>query len=47
LTEYQIDGGIICNNPAMYAYEMAVYLYNQNKNDITVISLGTGEKLYN
>ena len=30
----------------MYAYEMAVYLYNQNKNDITVISLGTGEKSY-
>ena len=46
LVEYQIDGGIICNNPALYAYEMAVYLYNINKNDVTMISLGTGEKDY-
>lgn len=27
--EMQIDGGIICNNPALYAYEMAKNFHNQ------------------
>jgi len=38
--ETLIDGGIICNNPAMYAYLHAEnYL---NKGYIRVLSLGTG-----
>jgi patatin-like phospholipase/acyl hydrolase len=35
-----VDGGIICNNPAFYAYVMAKYFYNQT--DVRVLSLGTG-----
>ena len=42
LSELLIDGGIICNNPALYAYEMAHQMYNHTK--IRVLSLGTGEK---
>jgi patatin-like phospholipase/acyl hydrolase len=38
--ELQIDGGVICNNPALYAYEMARDLYGYKK--IRVLSLGTG-----
>ena len=41
-TEMQIDGGIICNNPALYAYELAKNYRGHDK--IRVISLGTGEK---
>ena len=40
-TELQIDGGIICNNPSLYAYEMARDLYGYRK--IRMLSLGTGE----
>jgi len=43
LTEYQIDGGIICNNPVMFAYQMAKDL-NMVKEEIRIISLGTGEE---
>jgi patatin-like phospholipase/acyl hydrolase len=25
--EVQIDGGVICNNPSLYAYQMAKYLH--------------------
>jgi patatin-like phospholipase/acyl hydrolase len=28
LEELQIDGGVICNNPSMYAYQMARLLHN-------------------
>jgi patatin-like phospholipase/acyl hydrolase len=45
LTELQIDGGIICNNPALYAYNMATKLNNKSK--IRILSLGTGEKKFN
>jgi len=41
-TELQIDGGVICNNPSLYAYEMARDLYGYKK--IRVLSLGTGQK---
>lgn len=44
LTELQIDGGIICNNPALYAYQMASSL--KGKKNIRVLSLGTGEKVF-
>ena len=44
MTELQIDGGIICNNPALYAYELAKNFRNQNK--IRVVSIGTGEKTF-
>jgi len=40
-TELQIDGGVICNNPSLYAYEMARDLYGYRK--IRMLSLGTGE----
>jgi len=42
LTELQIDGGIICNNPALYAYNIARHLRDKPK--IRLLSLGTGEK---
>lgn len=35
---------MICNNPAYYAWAMAKKVYN--KNDIRIISLGTGEKSF-
>jgi hypothetical protein len=35
-----IDGGIICNNPSLYAYYYARYLLEKPK--IRIISLGTG-----
>lgn len=38
----QIDGGIICNNPAFYAYMTAKHLH-KHKN-IRILSMGTGEK---
>jgi len=41
-TELQIDGGIICNDPSLYAYEMARDLYGYRK--IRMLSLGTGEE---
>ena len=41
-TEYLIDGGVICNNPALYAYQMARELHDKQK--VRVLSLGTGEK---
>jgi patatin-like phospholipase/acyl hydrolase len=41
MTEFLIDGGIICNNPAFYAYQIANKFYE--KKNIRVISLGTGE----
>jgi len=40
LTEYQIDGGVICNNPALYAYNIATTLRKEKK--IRVLSIGTG-----
>jgi len=42
LTELQIDGGIICNNPSLYAYQMARLL--EGHDQIRVMSIGTGEK---
>jgi hypothetical protein len=41
LTELQIDGGTICNNPTLYSYEMSRLLYGHKKT--RVISLGTGQ----
>lgn len=43
-SELLIDGGIICNNPTLYAYQMANQMYNHKK--IRVLSLGTGEKAF-
>ena len=37
-----IDGGLICNNPSFYAYQLARLVGNHEK--IRVVSLGTGEK---
>jgi hypothetical protein len=41
MTELQIDGGTICNNPTLYAFEMSRLLYGHKKT--RVISLGTGQ----
>ena len=40
ITEALIDGGIICNNPALYAYDIARYL--RDRTGIRILSLGTG-----
>jgi patatin-like phospholipase/acyl hydrolase len=40
VTEYLVDGGVICNNPSLYAYLYAKY-FKKHKN-IRLISLGTG-----
>lgn len=45
LTELQIDGGIICNNPALYAYQLATLMHNKKK--VRILSLGTGENPFN
>ncbi|RMZ97173.1 patatin family [Brachionus plicatilis] len=37
-----MDGGLLANNPARLAYNHAVNDLNKDKNDIYVISLGTG-----
>ena len=39
--ELQIDGGVICNNPAFYAYQLARGLRGETK--LRLLSLGTGE----
>lgn len=44
LTEIQIDGGIICNNPGLYAYIVASKFRNKPK--IRLLSIGTGEKKF-
>jgi len=41
-TELQVDGGIICNNPSLYAYQLAKLL--NRKENIRILSIGTGEK---
>lgn len=40
MQEYQIDGGVICNNPTLYAFKMATYL--NHKKNVRILSLGTG-----
>ena len=40
ITGHLVDGGVICNNPAFYAYSVASNLYGHKK--IRVLSLGTG-----
>lgn len=42
MKELLIDGGVIFNNPGLYAYEFARIL--KGKENIRVLSLGTGEK---
>jgi len=42
MQEFQIDGGVICNNPSLYAYQMAKVL--KNKPNVRMLSLGTGLK---
>ena len=44
IQELQIDGGIICNNPALYAYKIAKDL--RHKKNIRLLSIGTGEKSF-
>lgn len=44
MRELQIDGGVICNNPSLYAYEFARLLLGKKK--IRLLSLGTGEKKF-
>jgi len=44
LVELQIDGGVICNNPSLYAYQLAKQL--RDKKRMRVLSIGTGEKSF-
>jgi len=44
LTELQIDGGTICNNPSLYAFEMSRLLYGHK--NTRIISLGTGQMTF-
>lgn len=44
-TEILVDGGVICNNPAFYAYQL-VKSFNGVTKKIRVLSLGTGEKAF-
>ena len=39
--ELVIDGGIICNNPALYAYMTAKFL-NKVTKKMRILSIGTG-----
>ena len=45
MSELLVDGGIICNDPAMYAYNLAFNMHNETK--MRVMSIGTGEKAFN
>jgi len=40
VTEYEIDGGIIANNPSLYAYQLSK-IFNEKAN-IRILSLGNG-----
>ena len=40
ITDELVDGGVICNNPSFYAYELASEL--KGKKNIRMVSLGTG-----
>lgn len=42
MQEFQIDGGVICNNPALYSYYMAKAL--KKKPNVRLLTLGTGLK---
>jgi hypothetical protein len=39
-----IDGALICNNPALFAYQHAKYL--KGKQNIRLLSIGTGTATY-
>jgi patatin-like phospholipase/acyl hydrolase len=41
IEETLIDGGLICNNPSLYAFQMARHIHGHD--DIRLMSLGTGE----
>jgi len=41
-----VDGGVICNNPAYYAYQIKNSLNVETKKT-RILSLGTGEKKFN
>ena len=41
ITERLIDGMVMCNSPALYAYEIAVNLRDKNEG-VRMLSLGTG-----
>ena len=42
--ELQIDGGVICNNPSMYAYQMAKDMYMEK--NVRVMSIGTADEKF-
>jgi patatin-like phospholipase/acyl hydrolase len=48
VTGQLVDGGIICNDPALYAYDLATRLSSIGKNKtIRLLSLGTGKEKEN
>ena len=42
MEEMLIDGGVVANNPSLYAQLMSRYLLDHD--DVLMISIGTGEK---
>jgi predicted acylesterase/phospholipase RssA len=44
-TEILVDGGVICNNPAYYAYQITKS-FNDVSKKVRLLSLGTGEKSF-
>lgn len=42
MDEMLIDGGVVANNPSLYAEMMARYLFDQD--EVIMISIGTGDK---
>ena len=41
-TQVLVDGGLIANNPALYAYLLSRFGWNQTEQDIRIVTIGTG-----
>ena len=41
ITEILVDGGVICNSPALYAYFIAKEFNNEDQ--FRIVSIGTGD----
>jgi hypothetical protein len=44
MEERLLDGAIICNNPALYAYQIARFMKGKDK--IRLLSIGTGSEKF-
>ena len=43
---YNVDGGVIANNPTLIGYTEAVMTLKQNPENLRILSLGTGDAIY-